>query len=315
MVGDEPRNHAQQYEQAVATIIACRTIIKYDSPLGREQKDEIIAELDTTLQFLQKRLAANSAIDAYADIPPLPPLQPEMLAELMSDEGDDARGAEEALEVGKVNDAEGATEKQRAEQPRTSEITLHNLYKLYHTYVSMEPGKGIQALETRYKIAMEALDEVLSLTTTQFSQATSRRIERRLIQAQGFISALYSMFQEFSAVLASILENKNIVIETEELSSFQKFDERDKRQVVLRDVSPLLRVYGEYLQFQQRKGHVTQLVGDAMAFFIFLEEKLGAKDTRMQELIERLRNVSELLHEIASLLVAYEQAFSATLAT
>lgn len=309
MVGDEPLHHAQQYEQAIATIIACRTIIKYDTPLSKEQRDEIVVELDTALQFLQKRLVANSAFDTYADIPPLPPLHPEMLAELLVDERDDDGEAEE------VSDAGGATEKQHAEQPGTSEIVLHNLYKLYHTYVSMEPGKGIRTLETRYKIAMEALDEVLSLTTIQFSQATGKRIERRLIQAQGFISALYSMFQEFAAVLAGILENKNIVLETEELTSLQKYDERDKRQIVLRDVSPLLRVYGEYLQFQQRRGHVTQLVSDSVAFFIFLEEKLGTKDARKQELIERLRNVSELLHEIASLLVEYEQAFSTTLAT
>lgn len=315
MTGDEPRNHAQQYEQAIATIIACRTIIKYDSPLGKEQKGEIIAELDTALQFLQKRLVANSAIDAYSDIPPLPPLHPEMLAELMADERDDERKAEEALEVGGMDDDGGTTEKQQAEQPGTSEIVMHNLYKLYHTYVSMEPGKGVHALAARYKLAIEAIDEVLSLTTAHFSQAAGRRIERQLIQAQGFISALYSMFQEFSAVLAGILENKNIVIETEELTSLQKYDEKEKRHIVLRDISPLLRTYGEYMQFQQRKGRITQLVSDAMAFFIFLEEMLGTKDVRKQELVERLRNVSELLHEIASLLVEYEQAFSATLAT
>jgi hypothetical protein len=308
MVGDEPLNHVQQYEQAIATIIACRTIIKYDTPLRKEQKDEIVVELDTVLQFLQKRLVANSAVDAFAEIPPFPPLQPEIFAELMADD------MEEALE-GEVDEAGGTTAERTVQKQEAPEPLMHNLYKLYHSYLSMEPGKGIQALVERYKRAMELLDEVRLLTAELFARSTGERIGRNLSQVQGFISAIYSMFQEFSAVLASILENKNIMIETEELTSLQKYAEGSQQHILLRDVSPLLRAYGAYMQFQQHRGGITRRVSDALAFFIFLEDKMGMEGVRKQEMIEQLRNVSDLLHEISSLLVEFEQAFSKTLAT
>lgn len=310
MVEDEPLNHVQQYEQAIATIIACRTIIQYDTPLRKEQKDEIVVELDTALHFLQKRLIANSAVDAFAEIPPFAPLQPEMLAELMADDLD----MEEPLEK-QVDEADGTTTERTVQKQEAPEPLMHNLYKLYHIYFSTEPGKGIHALEVRYKRTLEMLDEVRLFAAEQFARSTGERIGQHLSQVQGYISAIYYMFQEFSAILTSILENKNIVIETEELTSLKKYAEGNQQHIVLRDVSPLLRAYGAYMQFQQHRGGITRRVSDALAFFIFLEDRMGTKDVRRQEMIEQLRNVSDLLHEMSSLLVEFGQAFSATLAT
>src|SRR5947209_5902715 len=71
MANDEALGHAQQFEQAIATLFACHTIIKYNSTLNEEQKDDILTHLDTTLQFLQKRQIANAALEADANIPPL----------------------------------------------------------------------------------------------------------------------------------------------------------------------------------------------------------------------------------------------------
>src|SRR5690348_3556700 len=63
MSNDESLKHTQQFEQAIATTFACRSIIKYNSTLSEGQKNELLADLDTTLQFLRDRLIAHASIE------------------------------------------------------------------------------------------------------------------------------------------------------------------------------------------------------------------------------------------------------------
>lgn len=44
MIFDEAPNHIQRFEQAIATAFACRNVIKYNSTLSEEQKNEILAD-------------------------------------------------------------------------------------------------------------------------------------------------------------------------------------------------------------------------------------------------------------------------------
>jgi hypothetical protein len=308
MIDDEPPNHAQGFEQAIATAFACRAVIKYSSTLSEEQKNEILAELDSTLQFLRDRLIANAAIKSNTIIPPL------QLAELLAASVDDDE-EEEAVMESEMIGADYATPQEMHE---LSEPLMHNLYKLYYAYLNTQPGKGINALETRYKIVMSILDDTQAVLRLQRDTSAGEDSEQLIHRVRGFITALYSMFHEFAAVLAKILEGKDIMAETDELTPLQKFaaeemHHQQQQQYMLRDITPLMRVYGAHLQFQQRKGSLVNLVNDATAFLIFLEERLGPRLSKRQEIVEQLRVVAELFHDLSSMLSDYEQAFSSVL--
>lgn len=311
MIFDEAPNHAQRFEQAIATTFACRNIIKYNSTLSEEQKNEMLADLDATLQFLRERLVANTAIESNSVIPPL------QLAELLAASADDEDDEDEA--VGEMGTVEGSTTigpdaQARQGKQELSEPLMHNLYKLYYAYLTTRPGKGINALEERYKAAMSILDDVETTIRLHRDTSAGESDESPIYRVRAFISALYSMFHEFAAVLAELLEGKNIMAETDELTTLQKFAAGETiHPYMLRDVTPLMRVYGAHLQLQQSKGSLAALVNDATAFFIFLEDKLARDLARRKEIVERLRSVAGLLHDISSLLFEYEQAFAATL--
>jgi hypothetical protein len=303
MTYDAPLDHAQQFEQVIATAFTCRTIIKYNSTLSEEQKEEILSELDTSLQFLQKRLIANANIEGYTPVLPIPPLSPGQLAELL------ASSAAGDHEDGEAPDVAIPEEKQSLSEPM-----LQSLYKLYHAYFNTRPGKGLHLLETQYNEAMHIFDSVQAVTNRQQYISRGVDIEQLLYKARGLISAIYHMFREFAVILTGILEGIDVSTETDELTSLQKYTADKMHQYMLRDVTPLMRVYGAHLQLQQRKGSIDNLVNDALAFLIFLEEQLGARLSRQQEIVEQLKAVTELLHDFSSLLTDYEQALSTALA-
>ena len=311
MIFDEAPNHAQRFEQAIATAFACRSIIKYNSTLGEEQKNEMLADLDATLQFLRERLVANTAIESNSVIPPL------QLAELLAASADDEDDEDE--EVGEMGTVEGSAvigsdAQSRQGKQELSEPLMRNLYKLYYAYLTTRPGKGINALEERYKAAMSILDDVETAIRLQRDTSAGEGNESPIYRVRGFISALYSMFHEFAAVLAELLEGKNIMAETDELTVLQKFAAGEiHHPYMLRDITPLMRVYGAQMQLQQSKGSLAALVNDATAFFIFIEEKLARDLARRKEIVERLQSVAGLLHDLSSLLFEYERAFATTL--
>ncbi len=307
MVFDEIPDRARQFERAIATAFTCRSVIKYNSTLSEEQKNEILAQLDGTLQFLQKRLIANVSIEASSVIPPL------QLAEILSasrendeDESDEESALDDA-NIAPLSGREGQT---------FSDSQVYSLYKLYHTYLDTGQGKGIGELETRYKIAMTILDDAQGIISQHRDTSAGDNDGGLIYRVQAFMTALYSMFLEFSAMLGNILEGKSFSMETDELTSLQKYTAREmlkQQQHMLRDITPLMRVYGAHLQFQQRKGTAASLVSDATAFLIFLEGQLGIASSRRREIVDQLKAVSDLLNDLLSLLSQYEQALSSAL--
>src|SRR6266568_4472060 len=138
----EPFNQQQQLQQAITTTATCRSLIKYNSTLNTEQKNEILGEIDSTLAFLTQRLATNGAFEAE------PTLLPEKLLNLLEeDDTDSLAGQHQFL----------TPEEQKIQ---AHEISLKNLYKIYHEYLTEEPNAGIAMLEARYKTIMGALDYV-----------------------------------------------------------------------------------------------------------------------------------------------------------
>src|SRR5260370_9437566 len=248
-MSEEPFNHTQRFQQAIATTITCRSIIKYNSTLSDEQKSEVLADIESSLAFLEARLAANATIEAGVA------LSPQKLVDLL------------------VTESEGEGEQETAfpvNEPGQQELALQNLHKLYHAYLSNEPGKGIAALETRYKTVMGLLDQ-MQASTKSATNAKDPSSERQLHRVRGFVSAVYYMFREFAVLISNIIEGKTIDMDTEALAQLQMYSHEQTKQQVLRDITPLLRVYHTHLRWQQHKGSLTSCARDARAFFIFLK--------------------------------------------
>ena len=288
-MSEEPFNHSQYFQQAIATTITCRSIVKYNSTLSAEQREEILTEIESTLAFLEARLEANASIEASQN------LSPSRLVDLLASE---TFTEEEPL--------------QPSEQ-EPSELSLQSLYKLYHAYLS---GERIAALETRYKTVMEVLDQ-LQLQTEQRHDITAGdlTIEQLMHRVRGFITAVYCMFREFAVLFSNIVEGKSIDMDTEGLALLEKYSLEETSRQVTRDISPLLGVYSAHLQLQERTGVLTTCAREATAFLVFLEGCLGQSFVRRQEAIVQLQIIAGLLDDLTRLLNEYEQAMSHVIAT
>ena len=278
---EEPLNHTQAYQQAIDTTITCRTLIKYNSNLSSEQKTEILAEIDTTLTFLEKRRGANAAIES--DLP--------------------ATGVI-------INEDEMPFKVHfPASQQEEQDISLQNLYRLYRAYLSNEPGKGIAVLETRYRTVMGVLDQLQELITQRNNVTTGGLdVDGLLSRVRGFVTAVYCMFREFGVLLAKIVEGQSINMDTESMALLQKYPlEATPRQLVY-DLAPLMRVYTRHLQLQKYRGPLSESARDTAAFLIFLEESLEQNSSRGREIAAQIKNTAGLLTELTALLLDYERA-------
>lgn len=287
---EEPRNHAQFLQQAIATTITCRTIIKYNSNLSPEQKEEILQEIEGTLTFLEERLAMHATLECS------PTLSPDQLADLLA-EPTEAEEREPSVQ------ATAAMEKEELTLP------MQSLYRLYHAYLSNRSGKGIAALETRYKNVMSTLDQLQELAGRDLTTtAGDITVEELILGIQGFVTSIYYMFREFAALFAHIVEGKNIDIDTEAMELIQKYPQTSSPQLLMRDITPLLDVYSRHRQLQERRGALADCVADAAAFLTFLQEHLNGTTDRHEEIKAQLKVTISLFHELTGLLMDYEQA-------
>jgi hypothetical protein len=286
MSNEAQQSHAQQFEHAIATAFTCRSIIKYNSSLSEEQKNELIADLDTTLQFLCERLVANASIEAKMVLPPL------QLAGLISSgnvkDDDD-------------NDNEG--------NPSNDEHTLRGLYKIYRTYLSMKQGKGTDAFIARYNEVMSTLDEVQKIVEKSNGVYPSHvYVEDLLHRVRGFITDLYVIFTEFAFAITIVLQGNDFSVDTEEISSLQKHGLEGTNMQSIPDLAALRKMYETHLHLNERKGAIASRVGDATAFLIFLEENLDFD--KRDEITAQLNSVAKLLGDLAYLLSDYEHTVS-----
>ncbi len=289
---EELFNHTQAFQQAIATTFTCRTLIKYNSNLNAEQKEEILNEIETTLAFLNNRLEINASIEASTA------LSPEMLADLLIGEaGLEDEENEPLLEA-----------HQPATQRKEHEISLHHLHRLYQTYLSNKPGKGIADLETRYKTVMALLDQLQALAELRHdATASDLTVDGLLSRIRGFITALYCMFREFAALLEKVVEGQNIDIDTEAMALLQEYPHEAEQQLMY-DITPLVSVYTKQHQIQQNRGLLHENARDATAFLVFLQGCLEQNFTRRQEIVSQIKSTASLLNELTALLTDYELA-------
>lgn len=271
-------SHSQSFQQAIATTITCRTIIKYNSNLSDEQKTEILGEIENALGFLEKRLEVSSSLENGPALIPENPLN--------RSTGTVDREVEARFPTG-------------GQEDRC--ISLQNLYRLHQSYLSNKPGRGIAALETRYRTVMGVLDQVQELAG-RHAVSSASDIERLLGRVRGFVTALYCMFREFALLLSNIVDGKAIDMDTEALALLQ--------QQHVRNITPLIEVYGKHLRLQERKGALADCVREASAFLVFLEENLSQTFARRKEMIAQIKALAGLLNEVTGLLTDYEQAIT-----
>jgi hypothetical protein len=271
----------QSFQQAIATTITCRTIIKYNSNLSEEQKAEILGEIESTLGFLEKRLGSTLENDST--------LIPEKPLDSSTNAADEERAP-----------AGGQEDRY---------ISLQNLYRLHQSYLSNKPGRGIAALETRYRTVMGVLDQVQELAGQNVAPGNSD-VERLLGRVRGFVTALYCMFREFALLLSNIVDGKTIDMDTEALALLPKHSLALLQEQRVRDITPLIEVYGKHLRLQERKGALTACAREAGALLVFLEENLSQTFARRKEIAAQIKTIAGLLNELTDLLTDYGQAIA-----
>lgn len=276
---EPPQSHAQQFEQAIATAFTCRSIIKYGSVLSEEQKNEIIADIDTALRFLRDRLVANASIEAKTILPEL-----QKAGILTAD----------ALKAMDDDDDE------EHDKP-----ALRELYRIYHAYLNMQQGNGTGVIVKRFDEAMATISEVQRIVEKS-SDIYPSNIENLLHRVRGFIADISCLFLEFAHAITNALQGNDIYIDTEELSSMHRLEDDDKHKAY--NLEPLISVYETHQGLNKKKGTVSSRVAEATAFLMFLEENFGVDIAKRDEILSQLHTVTKLLNDLSLLLSDYESS-------
>lgn len=281
-----------QLEHAIATVLACLSMVKYNAALGDEQRMELASDIEKTLQFLRGPLGGKEL-----DTTSIPVHQ---------------QLTEPSIEVPGSQEPEGAP---AGEEP------LSALYRVYHTYIHMGNGNTLDAFVIRFNEVMSTLDEIQAATDPNEEEYTGiveqRSVEDALHRVRGFIADLYYMFLEFVRALSETLETHESLAEasladTEELSSLQRQASAATEARIKGVSSPpfaqLVHIYEKHQQMSTRKGALYLQVKDAMLFLKFIEENLSNDLQKRSEIIAQMDRVSRLLNDLSQLLSGYEGA-------
>ncbi|MBV9231006.1 MAG: hypothetical protein JOZ18_16980 [Chloroflexi bacterium] len=277
-------HQSQQFEQATATIFTCRSVIKYNSMLSEEQKKELIADIDTTLQFLRTRFVVVVPTEEEKVSSSLPHVEAHPVVPSTDEHGDNRNG----------------------------QHALQALYKMYHTYLGMQQSNNISTFIARFNDVMSAMNEVQSIVERRSDCYVS--VTPLIERVSSFIADLYCVFIEFIRALSNALEANDVHLNTEEVVAMQGYyADCQETGTWQRALSPLRSVYDAYLLLTARKGPLSGRVGDTMAFLEFLEESLAGDFSKREEIISQLDKATVLLRELSQLLADYEAAMSTLL--
>ena len=176
--------YKKQIEQAMTTIFTCRSIIKFNSDLNEAQKQELLAEIDTTLQFVQSRLIAH-VLDEYKAPDP-------------------TTDKENTQTHAKISFEETIKSQQKEQDQRA----LQALYTLYHVYLGNAQPQGESGLSTfmtRFNDIMFIIKGIHE-SKDYLSSPYPTAIDDSLLRIKGYIAELYYIFMEFIRAISTILE-------------------------------------------------------------------------------------------------------------
>ena len=286
MPQDVQQHQEQPFKQIMDTIFTCRSLLKYNLALSEEQKNDLLADIDTSLRILQTQLAGGTSIDA------------------------------------RITQESAATslEKENNLSPEHEQSTLRALYKMYHSYMDAGPGGGTSSMSSstistfvaRFNDAIAVIDEVQGVVEKSYGKYDVYHqqlpIQEPLHRIKDFVADLYYSFMEFVRTLSDVLQQNEVQLDTEKLSSMQNSDNPEEEKLKKQNLTPLLQIYEAHLQLNERKGGIMSRVNDMTAFLEFLKESFDDNFNKRDEFILQLNLVIRLLFDLSRLLSDYEHA-------
>ena len=291
-----------QLEQIMTTIFTCRSVVKYNLSLDGEQKEEVLQDIDASLEVLRSFILTNTAEQAH-------------LTNSSSSQTDNT-----LTYANNETDNSGTNGYE----------TLQELYRMYHAYLDMNKQANLQSFVSRFNEVISALNDIQRLSeqdyqayyfcssSAQMNNVTfSTAIEDLLYKVKIFISDLYYVFMEFIRTLSSILQHNNVQPDTEKLSlSPERRNEKMRIVQLQRMQEPIKstqRIQEAYQQLRRKRLQLEPQVSETAAFLEFLKETLRAVDVKIYKLGEILIQtdaVSRLLLELIHIVADYEKIIS-----
>ena len=282
MTDELQRDFAQRLEQVISTVFACRSVVKYNSVLDATQKDELIADIDISLCYLRTGFTRRTSKQMM-----LPQPQFQQVGRTMSIS---------ALE-GLDNDTH-------------SHNALQELYRVYHAYIDAKQSNNIGTFVVRFDGVVSSINEIQHILDTN-RDICIRPSEDPLHRIRTFIVDIYYMFMELVRTLSNALEDNDVHVDTEKISSMQQYhlvstDVADLQMYI----APLSNAFSKHQRFNQMKGTLSLRISDSRAFIIFMRESLERDFDKRNEILVHLNSVAVLLEDLAYVLAAYEDAAS-----
>jgi hypothetical protein len=269
---------AQRLEQIISTIFACRSVIKYNSVLSGEQKNELIADIDISLRSLR----TGFMNDASAHTMQQPPSQFQQAGRMMP------------LPMA-----------EKTHNDTQAHAALQELYRIYHAYIDTKQSNNISTFVVRFDTVVSALNEVQGLLDSCQNTFVCP-IEDLLHGIRAFIADLYYMFMELVRTLSKVLEGNDVHIDTEKLSSPPQ-RHFTSAEIVNQSVASLSETFIEHQRLNKMKGALSRRVSDSRAFLIFMCESLDENFHKRNEILAHLNSVALLLEDLACVLSSYEE--------
>jgi hypothetical protein len=266
-----------QFEHAMTTMFTCRSVIKFNTMLSNEQRQELIRDIDQSLQFLRSGFISASPPQMQKSPPQhSAPTQASSPSSNLAEKG--------------ISDEREA---------------LQALYRMYHIY--RDQHQGSDSFVTRFTNAMSAISAIQ--TALEQCRVPGIADAHPLDYVCAFIADLYYVFVEFIRALSEILEasDADARVETEQLSPKQTLTADSETLRDTHHLALLYRIYEAQQCLNTRYGPINQRVQEAKAFLVFLEEVLCGGANKREEFMLQFSCVSRLLSDLAVLVEDYER--------
>jgi hypothetical protein len=286
MSDEAGQDRLAQFEQAVTTLITCRSVVRHFTILGEAQQKELLSEIDATLQFLRASFLGHTAGTPDQAAAP-EPQQPESGAIIVKERG--------------------------SEYTSSEQYTLKTLYKMYHTFMSEGRSDAISSFVARFSEAMSLLSDAEGVVAaapgnSALAYPYPAAVQDSLDRVRSFIVDLYYMLLEFLRAVSGVLQTHDIHIDTEELYPLSDRLAPQAGGHTGPDLRPLASVYEKHQQINERRGALSCRVSNATVLLEFLEEQLATSHDRSDGTIRQINETAQLLRDLVCLLSGYESA-------